>query len=249
MITEAQRRDACLIWDYHRMGHELRPCDIAIALGSRDLGVPAVAAQFYGEGLFPAVVFSGGNSPTTKARLPRGEAVHFRERARALGLPDEAILMETRAGNTGQNIAFSREVINAAGLRPHSVLLISTPSMERRAFATCRKQWPEVEVACASERTGFGDYVAGQGDEREVIDMMVGDLQRVIEYPRLGFAIEQNVPGQVRKAYERLVRAGFDSGLRGVRADLGDLKVGEDKGEVVGVGLDADFVEVDTEGL
>lgn len=32
-----------------------------------------------------------------------------------------------------------------------------------------------------------------------------------IEYPKLGFAVEQNVPGDVYDAYERLLRAGFDS--------------------------------------
>jgi hypothetical protein len=51
------------------------------------------------------------------------------------------------------------------------------------------------------------------GDEKLVIDMLVGELQRVIEYPKLGFAIEQAVPVDVVAAYERLLAAGFDSRL------------------------------------
>jgi hypothetical protein len=43
--------------------------------------------------------------------------------------------------------------------------------------------------------------------------MLVGDLQRVITYPQLGFAIEQEVPEDVRFAYESLVRDGFTSHL------------------------------------
>jgi hypothetical protein len=43
--------------------------------------------------------------------------------------------------------------------------------------------------------------------------MLVGDLQRVIEYPKLGFAVEQDVPSDVHGAYERLLRAGFESRL------------------------------------
>jgi hypothetical protein len=43
--------------------------------------------------------------------------------------------------------------------------------------------------------------------------MMVGDLQRVLQYPKLGFAIEQDVPGPVSEAYESLVAAGFDRRL------------------------------------
>jgi hypothetical protein len=43
--------------------------------------------------------------------------------------------------------------------------------------------------------------------------MLVGDLQRVIEYPALGFAVEQDVPDDVRIAYERLIKAGYISRL------------------------------------
>ncbi|MCW2871952.1 YdcF family protein [Actinacidiphila oryziradicis] len=210
-ITEDQWQDAKLIWDYHQMHHEPRSCDVAIGLGSHDLGVAAFAAQLYRAGLFATLVFSGGNSPTTAARFPRGEAVHFREHALELRVPDEAILLEPNAGNTGQNITLSREVLAAAGVEPQSVLLISKPYMERRSYATARKLWPEVEVVCASEPLEFDDYVKAIGDEKLVIDMLVGDLQRVIEYPKLGFAVEQEVPGEVHAAYERLLGAGFDS--------------------------------------
>jgi len=211
--TEDQWRQAKLIWDYHRMHHEVRLADVAIGLGSHDLGVAAFAAELYRAGLFPALVFTGGNSPTTAARFPRGEAVHFREHAIELGVPDSAILLEPYAGNTGQNIALSRDVLAAAGVTPATVMLVSKPYMERRSFATARKVWPEVEVFCASEPLEFDDYLKSIGDDKLVIDMLVGDLQRVIEYPRLGFAIEQDVPEDVRAAYESLLAAGFDSRL------------------------------------
>ncbi|GAU67628.1 hypothetical protein SSP35_05_01950 [Streptomyces sp. NBRC 110611] len=212
-ITDAQWNDATVIWDYHQMGHEPRPCSAAICLGSHDLGAATFAARQYHAGLFPVLVFSGGNSPTTAALYPRGEAVHFREHALDLGVPDSAILLEPNAGNTGQNITFSREVLLGAGVEVESVMLIAMPYMERRAYATCRKVWPEVDVVCASDPLDFADYVKSIGDERLVIDTMVGDLQRVIEYPKLGFAIEQEVPDEVLAAYERLLHAGFDSRL------------------------------------
>ncbi|UED88580.1 YdcF family protein [Streptomyces profundus] len=195
------------------MGHRVRACDVAIGLGSHDLGVATFAAELYRAGLFPTLVFSGANSPTTAARFPRGEAVHYRERALELGVPSEAILVEPRAGNTGQNITLSRDVLAVAGIVPTSVLLVSKPYMERRSYATARKVWPEVEVVCASESMHFDDYVKSVGDEKLVVDMLVGDLQRVIDYPKLGFAIEQDVPEAVRAAYEALIRDGFTSRL------------------------------------
>lgn len=212
-ITDGQWAAARRIWDYQLMGHELRPCDAGIGFGSHDPGVAGRAAELYVAGLFPVLVFSGGNSPTTVARFPRGEAVHYREYAVALGVPDDVILVEPDAGNTGQNITFSRRVLAEAGIVPRSVLLVSKPYMERRCYATARKLWPEVEVVCASEPLGLDDYLKSIGDEKLVVDMLVGDLQRVIEYPGLGFAVEQQVPRDVREAYASLVRDGFTSRL------------------------------------
>ncbi|MCX5378803.1 YdcF family protein [Streptomyces sp. NBC_00091] len=212
-ITEDQRQAAQLIWDYHHMRHELRPCDAAIALGCNDLGVSTYAAHLYETGFFPTLVFTGGNSAATSSVFPRGEAVHFHEHALALGVPAHAMLLEPKAANTGQNIAFAREALTASGVQPRSVLLISMPYMERRAFATCREQWPDIEVVCASDPLSFDTYLKCMGDEESVISMIVGDLQRVIEYPKQGFAIDQDVPEDVHAAYESLVRDGFTSCL------------------------------------
>lgn len=202
--------DARLIWDYHQLGHELRPVSVGIGLGSHDLGVATFAAGLYRRGLFPRLVFTGANSPTTAARFPRGEAVHYRDHAIELGVPAEAVVVEPRATNTGQNIAYTRELLTDS---IESVLLISKPYMERRAYATCRKVWPEVDVVCTSEPIDFTDYLSGIGDPALVVDMLVGDLQRVTEYPALGFALEQDVPDDVLAAYKHLVDAGFTSRL------------------------------------
>jgi uncharacterized SAM-binding protein YcdF (DUF218 family) len=212
-VTDQNRADAELIWDYHQMHHPLRPCAAAIGLGSHDLGVATLAADLYHAGLFPVLVFSGANSPTTAARFPRGEAVHYAERAIALGVPADAIIIEPRATNTGQNIEFSRAAFVAKGIDAESVMLVSKPYMQRRAYATARKLWPEADVVCVSENLSFHDYVKSIGEERLVIDMLVGDLQRVIEYPERGFAVVQDVPARVTDAYERLIAAEYDSRL------------------------------------
>lgn len=116
--TEDQGHRTALIWDYHQMHHQLLPVDVAIGLGSHDLGVATYSADLYRAGLFPTLVFTDGNSPTTARVFPRGEAVHFREHAIGLGVPVEAILLEPDAGNAGQNITLSREVLAAAGITP-----------------------------------------------------------------------------------------------------------------------------------
>lgn len=212
-VTDADWHDTRIIWDYHQMKHQLRPCSAAIGLGSHDLGVASYAARLFHDGLFPVVVFTGATSPTTVARFPRGEAAHYREHAIELGVPEYAILVEPTATNTGQNIGRSRAILRQAGVTADSVLLISKPYMQRRAYATCRQVWPQVNAICASESLDLDEYAKIIGNDRLVIDMLVGDLQRIIEYPQLGYAIAQEVPDSVLHAYQRLVRAGYTSRL------------------------------------
>ncbi|WP_435797462.1 YdcF family protein [Streptomyces microflavus] len=195
------------------MHHTPRPCSVIIGLGSHDLGVADVSAGFYLRGPAPVVVFTGSTSPTTRDRMPRGEAVHYRERALELGVPESAVLIEPHARNTGENIRFSRAVLAEAGTDVDSVLLVTKPYEERRAYATARKLWPEVDVVSASSAMTFEKYVASIGNDRLVIDMLVGALQRLLLYPAQGFMIEQPVPDEVAAAYERLVEAGFTSRL------------------------------------
>ncbi|MGW3407943.1 YdcF family protein [Streptomyces sp. NPDC000888] len=213
MISTQDWADARRVWEYHQMGHSPRACSVAIGLGSHDLGVADTAVDLYKRGMAPLLLFTGATSPTTRDRMPRGEAVHYRERALELGVPSSAVLVESRARNTGENIRFSRDVLEAAGVDVSSVLLISKPYEERRAYATARKLWPEVEIVSASTPMTLDEYVDSIGDARLVVDMLVGALQRLMIYPKQGFMISQPVPADVTEAYERLRRAGFTSRL------------------------------------
>ncbi|WP_405797733.1 YdcF family protein [Streptomyces sp. NBC_01506] len=211
MISSQAWADARRLWDFHQMHHEPRPCSVAVGLGSHDLGVADTAVDFYRRGMAPLIVFTGATSRTTAERMPRGEAVHYRERALALGVPAAAVLVEPQARNTGENIRFSRALLTEADVKVSSVLLISKPYEERRAYATARKLWPEVEIVSASTPMTFEAYVDSIGDGRLVLDMLVGALQRLMIYPKQGFMISQPVPNDVEAAYERLRQEGFTS--------------------------------------
>ncbi|CAM5695779.1 YdcF family protein OS=Streptomyces tendae OX=1932 GN=GUR47_26250 PE=4 SV=1 [Streptomyces tendae] len=85
MISAEAWADTQRLWDFQQMGHELRPCSVAIGLGSHDLGVADTTADLYHRGMMPLIVFTGATSRTTRDRMPRGEAEHYRERAMERG--------------------------------------------------------------------------------------------------------------------------------------------------------------------
>ncbi|MER6146539.1 YdcF family protein [Streptomyces hirsutus] len=213
MISTQACADAQRLWDFQQMGHEPRPCSVAIGLGSHDLGVADTTAELYHQGMAPVIVFTGATSRTTRERMPRGEAEHYRERAIELGVPASAILVEPDARNTGENLRFSRALLEARGIPVSSALLVSKPYEERRAYATACKVWPEVEWVSASTPMSFAEYVDSLQDVHLVVDMLVGAQQRLEVYPRQGFMIEQQIPDDVAVAYERLKAEGFTSRL------------------------------------
>ena len=216
MLPEHLRADVRTLWDYHDLRHEPWRSDAGIGLGSRDPGVAVHAAELFHGGCFPLLVFTGANAPTTVARFPRGEAVHYREIALDLGVPDEAILVEPEARHTGENIVFTRRLLAGRAIR--SVTLVTRPYQQRRAYATAKRLWPGVDVACASKAASFEDHVGGEEDAERVIGMLVGETQRITEYAERGFAIPQRVPAEVERAAARLAAAGFTQRLLG-RAD------------------------------
>jgi uncharacterized SAM-binding protein YcdF (DUF218 family) len=205
--------DVETLWNYHNLQHELRPVDVGIGLGSHDLGVGSYIAELYHHNYFPHIVFTGANAPTTVERFPRGEAVHYREHALELGVPDEAILVEPHATNTSQNIEYSRKLLLDHGVNARSLILISRPYQQRRAYATAKKVWPEVDILCGSRPLSLNEYTATIGDPDKVINMLVGDTQRITVYAEKGFAIPQEVPSHVHTAYDKLVSAGFTQRL------------------------------------
>lgn len=212
-IPESLRADVEVLWSYHDLGQPLRPTDVGIGLGSHDIGVADYTAELYHKGLFPVLVFTGANSPTTVGRFPRGEAVHYRERALGLGVPDSAILVEPRATNTAENLAHTRDLLLHEGMAPRSLTLITRPYQQRRAYATALLMWPEVEIRCAAQPLRLDEYTESIGDADRVINMLVGDTQRITKYAAQGFAAPQHVPAEVAAAYQRLVSAGYNTRL------------------------------------
>jgi uncharacterized SAM-binding protein YcdF (DUF218 family) len=202
-----------VVWDYHQLHHEISTADAILVLCSHDTIVAERGAELFLEGRAPLLIFSGGSGAITGRLWSEPEADRFARVAVHLGVPAARILIENRSTNTGENVRFTRDLLTARGLDPQSVILVQKPYMERRAFATFRKIWPDMPVQVTSPRICFHDYLARYAHDTltadDVIGIMVGDLQRIRLYPAKGFQIPQVIPSNVWTAYTALVAAGY----------------------------------------
>lgn len=202
-------KDAKQLWDYHLLHHQLEVSDCILALGSNDIRVAERAAELYLEGYAPLLVFSGGVGNLTRGMFLGSEAEAFAEIALKMGVPKSALLLEKHSTNTGENIQFTQRLLENYHLNPQSFIVVQKPFMERRAYATFKKNWPEKDVMISSPQISFEDYPNETLSLESILHVMVGDLQRIIEYPSKGFQIPQPVPEVIMKAYCSLVEAGY----------------------------------------
>ncbi len=213
MDTQEVDTYAKIIWDYHHLNNVLVKSDCIFVLCSMDTRVAESAVEVYKQGYAPYILFSGGSGKLTKDIFNKPEAEVFADIAIELGVPQDAILIENKSTNTGENVIFSKQLLQEKGLDFNSFILVQKPYMERRTYATFKKQWPEKEFVVTSPQLSFEEYTEDKNFKEITINVMVGDLQRIKEYPAKGFQVEQDIPSNVWDAYEKLVALGYTSHL------------------------------------
>lgn len=201
------------LWNYHQLNHVLEKSDCILALGSHDLRVAERVAELYHQGWAPLVIMSGGLGNFTQEIWTESEAEKFAKIAIEKGVPAEAILIENKSTNTGENILFTQKLLAEKGLNPQSFIVVQKPYMERRSYATFKKHWPDKKLSVTSPQISFGTYPTEEIPLERVIHIMVGDLQRIKYYPEKGFQIYQEISPEIWEAYEKLIASGFDKHL------------------------------------
>lgn len=201
------------LWDYHQMHHTLEQVDGILVLGSMDTRTAERGADIYLQGYAPIIIFSGGLGKLTKDMWTGTEADLFATIALDKGVPPEAIFIENKSTNTGENILFTQQLLQEKNLDLQSFIVVQKPYMERRSYATFKKHWPDKKLIVTSPPLSFEKYPNNDIPVEKLINMMVGDLQRIKLYPEKGFQVYQEIPADVWSAYEKLVSMGFDKQL------------------------------------
>lgn len=200
------------IFAYNHLRHKPRAADVMIVLGTNDTRVAEFAAQLLANGLAPSVIVTGGIAHANDllaTNWDRSEAEVFAEILLAHGVPGEKLTLEKEATNTAQNISYSKRLIE----NPSSILYVCKPFMPRRVYATHAVEWPEVPATVASWDTTFEGYCNEELPQEKILNIMLGDLQRLWVYARRGYSAPQRFPAEVLDAFNTLCAKGFTQHL------------------------------------
>lgn len=124
-----------------------RPSDIGFVFGTRH-GVREfceASHTLWQQGMFNRLLVSGG---ATRG-MPKAEAEVIGEQLVKLGVPESALILETAATNTGENVRFGRaklaEVLDVSAIR--SVVVIGKICAARRYLMTLERHWPGLRMS------------------------------------------------------------------------------------------------------
>lgn len=206
-------RELKVLWDYLKLNMTPQKSDCIVGFGCINEDVAIKASELYLEGYAPKVLFCGGLGRNTLGRWAKSEAERFSDIAIKMGVPKKDIIIENKSTNSGENIVFTREKLLENNMSVSKILAVHKPYMERRVYSAIKNYWPEIEVITSSANYEMEEYIAltmKEGlDEKEVIETIVGDFQRIDVYAKLGYQIKQDIPKEVWSAFNQLVDMGY----------------------------------------
>jgi len=202
-------RHARRLWDYLSSCRGRATCDVVAVLCSYDLRVCDHACALIRQGLAQRLLLSGRSGNWTRHIWDRPEAQVFLERATTNGLPESAILLEEQATNFGENIANTRQKVPGAG----AITFVTKPNSILRVALTVPVRWPGLAAWVDCPDIEFPDGVSNVVGILGVIDEMVGDIHRIIEYPARGFQAAHELPEDIVDSWRYLIAQGFKGHL------------------------------------
>lgn len=171
--------------------------DLGLLFGTRH-GVEEfcrTAQDLWKRRMFTRLLISGGQTGGQEV----AEAQVIANRVVQLGVPVEALILETEAKNTGENVIFSRrKAEEAMGTSAVGTLLvIGKVCAMRRYLMTLERHWPQPRrFACAVNY--FGVSKDKWHEHEEFRKRVLSEFEKIPEYLRRDFLREISVPALER---------------------------------------------------
>lgn len=183
------QHDLQRIADYVMPAFPAIPSDLGFLFGTRH-GVGefcAAAHALWQDGMFKRLLVSGGCT----GNVPRSEAEVIGERLLQLGVPESALILETAATNTGENVQLGRakvaELMDIAAIR--SVVVIGKVCSTRRYLMTLQRHWPGLRMSVCPVNY-FGVPADRWHEHEEFRTRVLSEFDKIPLYLSRGFLDE-----------------------------------------------------------
>lgn len=187
------------------------PYDAVIGFGMFDLSLPRFCGDLYARGHARRIIFTGGIGAGT-GDLGGPEADVWRQTLAEShpAIHDDDVIVENRSTNTGENVTFTADLLRrehpalafGAGIR--RVIVVASPARLRRVWLTLRRHEPDLHITrqlpdVSLEADAARHAAQGIAYRRH----LRGELDRIVEYARRGWIVDEPLPPHIAEARQR----------------------------------------------
>ena len=180
------------MWDYLAISERPVSADAIFVFGSRDFAVPDRAAELYHAGYAPRVLVTGSYGRLTRDVFPKPEALVFKDRLVAAGVPQDAVITEDKAANTLENVRLGMDALKRSGVSARRLLLVAKGFVMRRCVATFAGQFDGLTGVPCPPSSGEVDRLERYAAKGDIRQEEIPDAIRILaarlreEHPRSG---------------------------------------------------------------
>jgi hypothetical protein len=189
-----------------------RAADAVLGFGMFDVSLASFCGDLASQRFARRVILIGGIGAGT-ADLGQPEADAWKEQLVRTHpeIPAVAIITENKSTNTAENIAFTAALLGekfpelAFGRGIKSVLVVASPSRLRRVKLTLQLMQPALRVTRRLPRVSFDrEYALYQSKGLNYCEHLLGELDRLVDYPQRGWIASEPLPPEIQAARETL---------------------------------------------
>ena len=204
-----------IIWNYMILNMPIEKSDLIIGCGCTNLDIPKKCVELFKKGYADKILFTGGFGKLTSTKFEKTEAEIYRDIALENGLDINNIYIENKSTNTGDNFRFSLKIIEENHIKSNKILIVHNKLSERRTLSAAKAIIKEKSLSITSPDTTFDEFIERlkqrkSEDVKNIISVIIGDIQRIIIFPQLGWQVENDVPQEVIEAYYLLKNNGYN---------------------------------------
>lgn len=203
------------IWNYMKIDMKIEKSDLIIGCGCLNLEIPVKCADLLKENYAQNILFSGGLGKLTTDKFQKTEAEIFKDIAIEKGIEPRKIYLEKESTNTGDNFSFSLKIIEKYKIKSDKIIIVHNNLSQRRTLSAAKARIKNKEISITSPNKTFSQFIeklnnSTEEEQYRIISVIVGDIQRLIIFPQLGWQTENEVPEIIIADYYKLKKLGYN---------------------------------------
>lgn len=190
-----------LVWNYLIIKEKLEPAQAIFVFGRDDFKIPAKALEIYKRGLSPRLILLGGRGRLS-GKLKIAESEAFRDFLIKKGMSKKVLYIENRSTNTGENLDEGLGILKNKSIKADRIILITHAPHSRRTLASAEKRNSKIIFLSCPDNCRIPKINSPRFINE--VKEAVGEMERILTYPKKGFIKKQIVPNSVRTCHKIL---------------------------------------------